>query len=130
MNNKSKLIIASIASVGLLLGAGVPVLAASRMGHFKMHSDTTKYEARAQQDGAKQSRVTSGLDRAIEKGKITSDQKAQILAKIDEIHNFRETLKDLPETQRKQAMDAKRNEIKQWASDNDVPIGMFLRRHK
>lgn len=130
MNNKSKLIIASIASLGLLLGAGVPALAASRMGHLQMHSDTTKYEGRTQQDGAKQSRITSKLDKAIEKGKITADQKAQILAKLEEMHNFRETLKDLPETQRKQAMDAKKDEIKQWASDNGVPMGMFLRRHK
>jgi len=126
MNNKSKLIIASIASVGLLLGAGVPVLAASRMGHFKMHSDTTKYEARAQQDGVKQSRVTSGLDRAIEKGKISADQKAQILAKIEEIRNFRETLKDIPVSQRKEAIKAKRTELKQWASDNGIKLGMLL----
>ena len=126
MNNKSKLIIASIASLGLLLGAGVPAIAASHMGHFKMHSDTNKYEGRTQQDGAKQSRIASKLDRAVEKGKITADQKSQILTKLDELHSFRETLKDLPESQRNEAIKAKRTELKQWASDNGIKLGMLL----
>ena len=130
MNNKTKLMITSLASVGLLIGAGVPALAVGHKGYPKTKPSTLASHTASEKQQTKQSKIASKLDRAVENGKITADQKTQILAKLDELHGFRETLKDLPHAERKQAVDAKRDEIKQWASDNGFPMGMFLLRHK
>ncbi len=126
MNNKTKLIITSFASVGLLIGAGVPALAVGHKLYPKTKPAALASHTTPERYQAKQSKIASKLDRAVEKGKITADQKAQILAKLDELHSFRETLKDLPEAQRKEAIKAKRTELKQWASDNGIKLGMLL----
>ena len=126
MNNKTKLIITSFASVGLLIGAGVPALAVGHKGYPKTKPSALASHTASEKQQTKQSKIASKLDRAVEKGKITADQKAQILAKLKEIRSLRETLKDLPQAERKQAVDAKRDEIKQWASDNGVKLGMLL----
>jgi len=130
MNNKTKLIITSLASVGLLIGAGVPALAVGHKLYPKTKAADLASHSAAEKHQTKQSKIASKLDRAVKNGKITADQKTQILAKLDELHGFRETLKELPQAERKQAVDAKRDEIKQWASDTGVPLGLFLRRHK
>lgn len=126
MNNKTKLIITSFASVGLLIGAGVPALAVGHKVYPKTKAGDIASHAASEKHPTKQSKITSKLDRAVEKGKITAEQKAQILAKLDELHSFRETLKDLPEAQRKEAIKAKRIELKQWASDNGIKLGMLF----
>jgi len=126
MNNKTKLIITSLASVGLLIGAGVPALAVGHKLYPKTKAADLASHSAAEKHQTKQSKIASKLDRAVKNGKITADQKAQILAKLDELHSFRETLKDLPEPQRKEAIKAKRTELKQWANDNGIKLGMLL----
>lgn len=126
MNNKTKLIITSFASVGLLIGAGVPALAIGHKLYPKTKAGDIASHAASEKHPTKQSKITSKLDRAVEKGKITAEQMAQILAKLEEIRSLRETLKDLPQAERKQAVDAKRDEIKQWARDNGIKLGMLF----
>ena len=130
MNNTSKLTIASIATVALLAGAAVPALAAVHMRSSNVQRSGVSEETKAASYSNRQARVADKLDRAVQSGKITADQKAQIIAKLAEMHSYRMSLKDLPQPERKQAIKSKKAELKQWAIDNGINLRMFAGGHK
>jgi Skp family chaperone for outer membrane proteins len=77
--------------------------------------DRSEHEAEMQQ------RDEERLTQAVTDGKITSEQKDKILAKQKELKAYMDSIKDKTESERHTLMDTKRDEVKQWASDNDIP---------
>ncbi len=65
------------------------------------------------------------LSQAVSDGKITEEQKDKIVAKIEEFDSEREAskgkAKQMSKEERKAMMDTKRNELKEWADQNDIP---------
>lgn len=124
MNNKTKLIIPVIISIGLLGYLALPALAHNKTAG----ANPSNNGARVKQHHNKVARINQRLNKAVQEGKITADQKALIEAKLTELRSYHLTLKDLPKDQRRQALEAKRAELVQWASDNGITIDLF--RHK
>jgi Tfp pilus assembly protein PilV len=65
------------------------------------------------------------LSEAVADGKLTEDQKAKILAKLDELQSQREanheSFKDMSSEERREAMEKRREELETWAEENDIP---------
>lgn len=53
-------------------------------------------------------------------GKISQEQADKINAKLEEMRSNMESMKDKTPTERKAAMDTKRDELKKWATDNGI----------
>ena len=65
------------------------------------------------------------LTTAVEEGKITEEQKQAILKKMDEIKGKMEKLRDLPAAERREALRSLRQELKDWAKDNNIDLGLI-----
>ena len=78
-------------------------------------------EDRAEHEAEKQQRLEKKLDKAVSDGEITSTQKDQITAKLEEIKSFLDSLKGKTPPEREAALKAKRAELKKWAKDNKIP---------
>lgn len=61
------------------------------------------------------------LSQAVTDGNINEDQKTQILQKLDELHAYMDNLPEQTEDERREAMEAKMDELRQWAQDNNIP---------
>jgi hypothetical protein len=72
------------------------------------------------------------LTQAVTDGKITDEQKQKILVKHEEMKAAREadmeSFNAMTDDQRKSAMEAKREELKTWAEENDIPTEYFMMR--
>jgi hypothetical protein len=79
-------------------------------------------EEREARQAEHQQKLEERLAQAVEDGNITEDQKSAILEKLAELHDEHESLKDLGPEERRDAMKDKREELKQWANDNDIPL--------
>ena len=69
------------------------------------------------------------LAQAVKDGKLTQAQADKITAKMAEMKTFMESQKDKTKEERKTAMEAKRDELKKWAEDNDIPEGYMPMGH-
>lgn len=75
------------------------------------------------------------LQKLVDAGTITADQKTKIEAKFKELQTAREadrgSLKDLTKEERKAKMDAQRTELEAWAKDNGIDVtklqGIFMK---
>lgn len=79
--------------------------------------DQNREEHRAEMEAKMEER----LNTAVSDGKLTQDQATKIKAKKAELKTFMESQKDSSHEDRHEAMQAKRNELKQWAEENDIP---------
>lgn len=78
--------------------------------------DRTEHEAEQQKD------FEAKLDQAVTDGKITSAQKTLILNKMSEMKTYMDSLKDKTDDERREAMKTKMDELKQWATDNNISM--------
>jgi hypothetical protein len=69
-----------------------------------------------------QQRLEDRLNKAVTDGKITQQQKTQILDKLKEMKTYIESLKDKTPEERRNLMKAKHDELKKWAQDNNIPL--------
>ena len=74
-----------------------------------------------------QAAMKARLDQAVKDGRITQAHEDQLIAKQQEMKTFMESLKDKTETERRIAMKAKMDEMKQWATDNGIPTDLMGR---
>ncbi len=82
-------------------------------------------EKTAEVKDAIDSRFEIMLEKAVEEGEITSKQKEEILAKKTEIAQNIEGLKDLPPEERRASFQELRENIKEWAENNDLDLKFF-----
>lgn len=69
----------------------------------------------------RQQKLEERLNKAVEDGKLTSGQKDKLLAKLDELQAEREELRGLSREERKAKLQQKKEELKAWANENDIP---------
>ncbi len=62
------------------------------------------------------------LDRLVDDGVITPDQKDMLEAKHEEMETAREEYRSLPPMERRDAMHELRDEMHQWAQDNGINL--------
>jgi len=95
---------------------------------FNLNKDEVKAvfeEEHAAHQAERKQEMKDRLSQAVKDGKLTQAQADKITAKMAEMKIFHESLKDKTKEERKAAMDAKRDELKKWAEDNDIPEGFF-----
>lgn len=117
MKFKKSLIIAStVGAIGLGALAVSPVaFAKANPGQKFLH-----FEHRAE-------RMNNRLDKAVKNGKITQAQEDAIKAKMQELVEWRKTLKDMTPQQRQDARKQKAQEINDWLKANNIPQNLFPR---
>ena len=76
-----------------------------------------------------ESRNEEMLDKLIEGGKITADQKMLILAKRAEIIQKQEAFRDLPQEERQTAIKSFQEELKAWAKENGIEENLIFFGH-
>lgn len=81
---------------------------------------------RAERQAEHQQKLEERLSQAVQDGTITETQKAKILAKLAELkakmEANREAFKDKSPEERKATLQQQREELRQWAADNDIPM--------
>lgn len=63
---------------------------------------------------------------AVEDGRLTAEQAEAIKLKHEEHEAFRQSLKGMDETERKEAMKTHMEESKAWAEEQGIPLGSFI----
>jgi hypothetical protein len=140
MNMKKPLLAAFAASIVTLGGvAGSGIVSAAASGGTsgstssladeiasKFHLNKSDVQAvvdqhRAEHQAERQKKFEDRLDQAVTDGKLTGDQKDQILAKQTELKDYMDSIKDKSPQERHQLMKAKLGELKTWAKTNNIP---------
>lgn len=140
-NYKKPLLVAGVAStiaLGTISGAGVVSAAtntdastdhmsglvdklASKFNLDKNEVKAVFEQDRSERQAERQKQVEERLSQAVTDGKITSEQKAAILAKQAELKEFHESIKDKTRAEKRELMKTKMAELKTWADENDIP---------
>lgn len=68
-----------------------------------------------------QQQLEGRLAQAVTDGTLTEDQKSKILAKQQQMQTFVDGLKGKTMQERRAATTSKRDELRQWATDNSIP---------
>lgn len=132
---KSLLIGGTLATVGVagIVGLGSASAATTTSGTslvdkiattFNLSKDDVQkvFDAdRAEHQAERTQAMQDRLAQAVKDGKLTQAQADAITAKHAEMQTFMDSLKDKTAEERRTAMDAKRDELQQWAEDNDIP---------
>ena len=81
-------------------------------------------------EAERQLRIEAELSAAVSDGELAEEQKAKILAKLDELESKaeanRDEFKDMSREERLKAMKQHHEELEDWAKENDIPDD-FLR---
>ncbi len=117
MNVKKSVLIASVIGV---IGASSLAVAPMAFAKANPGQKLLRFERHAQ-------RVNNRLDQAVKNGKITQAQEDAIKAKMQELVEWRKTLKDMTPQQRQDARKQKAQEINDWLKANNIPQNLFPR---
>ncbi len=140
---KKKLVVAAAATaIGLsaVLGVGLASAQSQSSGQstlvdqiaqkFNLNkNDVQKVfdDNRAEHEAKREQNMKARLDQAVKDGKLTQAQEDQILAKLQEMKTFMDSLKDKTPEERHAAMKTKHDELIQWAKDNNIPEQYVVR---
>lgn len=86
-------------------------------------------EDRTAHDAERQQRMEERLTQAVKDGKLTQTQADAITSKMAEMKTYMDSLKDKTEQERHDAMKTKMDELKQWATQNNIPHGYMPMGH-
>jgi hypothetical protein len=86
-------------------------------------------ENRTAHEAEHEQKVKERLDQAVKNGTLTQDQENKIIAKLQELKAKRDSLKDKTPAERREAMKAERDALKQWAKDNNIPEQYLMPHH-
>lgn len=75
---------------------------------------------RTEHDAERQQKLEERLSQAVTDGKITSEQKDEILAKLKDMQTYMDSIKDKSEDEKRSLMKTKMDELKKWAEDNNL----------
>lgn len=134
---KPLLVLGAVTGIGLagVTGLGVASAATNTGGtdsiidristKFNLNKDEVKAvfeEERAIHEVERQQEAEQRLTQAVTDGKITEEQKAKVLAKLEELKSNREDWQDKTSEEHREAMKELHQTLKQWAKDNDIPM--------
>jgi len=76
----------------------------------------------------REQRVSDRLDELIEDGTITEEQKTMVLEKHEEMRTRMEEIRneEMTADERREAMLSLREEIQEWADENDIPMEAMM----
>ena len=134
---------AALASLGIASVVGVGTVAAQESGstsladriatQFNLNKDEVQKvidEDRDARHAEMQQRAEERLQEAVDAGKLTAEQKDKIVAKMQELHEKREAQRDefqsMTRDERRAAIQAQREELEQWAQDNNIPVQYLM----
>lgn len=143
MKNQTKVIAIVMASLGIagVLGVGVALaqqgsgttLAERIASQFNLNKDDVQKvidQDRSDHRAEREKQYEERLQKAVDEGKLTSEQRDKILAKHKELETDREAQRDTmqgkTEQERRDAMKTKLDELKQWEKDNNIPSGYLM----
>ena len=142
---KSLLVLGVVSGVGLagITGLGVASAATGTASgatniidklSAKFHLDKDEVKAvfeeeRAEREAEHQQRMQDRLDQAVKDGKLTEEQKAKILAKLEELQTEREAWKHIAPEERRGAKMELHQSLEQWAKDNNIPMHYLMGIH-
>lgn len=97
---------------------------------FNLNKDEVKNvfeEDRATHEADREKSFSEKLQKLVDEGKLTADQKSKIEAKFKEMHEQRDANKDsnLTREQRKAEMKTHRDELKKWADENKINLDLI-----
>lgn len=99
---------------------------AAKFGLNKADVQAVFDEEHSEREAAHEARVAERLQKLVDDGTITAEQKSAIEAKIDELKAARESerdsFKDLSADERKAKMKEQKAELEQWAEENDLDL--------
>ena len=126
-------------TVAGLTGLGVASAASSSSGQdsiidklaskFNLNRDEVAavfQEAKTEHQAERQQKLDDRLTQAVKDGKITEEQKAKILAKLDELQKTRDAWKSKTPQERMAAKQELRGQLQQWAKDNGIPLEFLM----
>ena len=137
-DNKRKIIVVGTMSAGILTAMGV--LGSLGIGSVLAQEGSDDYPSIVQKIAErfnlnpsevndvfveeKEARVANRLHHLVENGEITEDKIDMIVAKMEEMHSEMDDLRDSDFTheERMEYMEELRNEMEEWAEENDIPI--------
>lgn len=117
--------VASVSAVSDSSAGGVDTLVTKIAEKFNLNKDDVQKvfdEERAVRIAEREQVMKDRLARAVTNGDLTQDQADMIVAKHQEMREFMEGLADKTADERRAAMQQKRGELNQWASDNNIPL--------
>lgn len=139
---KLALISGTLAAVGIASFVGLG--AASAQGENGQDSIATKIaqkfnlnkddvqkvfdEQREAHQADRKAEMKAKLDQAVKDGKITADQEAKLIAKLDEMKANRPDFKSMTDAEReaaRTAMETKRTEFEAWLTANNIPADLL-----
>lgn len=127
-----------VGSAAIIAGSSLSTLPALAQGSNNQPQQKNIFEIIAEKFGLKKGDVQKvvqdhhkqkaeeRLNKAVEDGKITEDQKKKIIEKMEDNFKFRESLKDKSPEERKEAIKKHREEMKKWAEENKIPIQFIM----
>ena len=138
--NKKKLIIGSLAALGTVAIIGVSGASAAASNpkqnlidaiasRFNLNKSDVQQVFDEQHDKMQaehQQTMKDRLQSAVDQGKITADQRDKIIAKLDELKKTRDSLKDKTPEDRRTAMKTQFDQLKKWASDNNILVQYLM----
>lgn len=88
-------------------------------------------EERAAREAEHAQKMEDRLTAAVAEGKLTEEQKAKIIAKLEELKASREGWNDKAPEERKATKQHLHEDLEQWAEDNNIPTEyLMFRVHK
>lgn len=85
-----------------------------------------RQEQMAEKQSEMQQKFEERLNQAVTDGKLTQEQANLIIAKKAELEAQRQNLQNGTPEENKEAMQEHRDELKQWAEDNNIPLQYFM----
>jgi hypothetical protein len=139
MKRKSLIVAAAVATLGVAGTTGLSIANAATdtssdptsslvqkiADKFKLNKSDVQAvfdEQRSEMEAKHEQEVKDNLTQAVTDGKITQDQADKITAKLKEIQTNRDAMKDKTVTERQQARQQNRDDMKQWAQDNGISL--------
>ena len=135
MNNKTKLIITSVVASSMLVVSAAPALAADTATKpsfwdkimlgigFKKDLSPEKKAARIEAMKAKHDqKLNARLDSAVAAGTITAEQKDVLKTKLQAIEDIKAQNAGKTKQEKRDAMKAAREDLKNWASNNNINL--------
>lgn len=133
-----------VLSIIVLTGVGIGVVGAHGDGSYssivdkiaekfnlnKEEVEEVFEEHREEKHQEMQSKLEEKLNKAVEDGKISEEQKQAIIVKKEEMRGKYEELKDLSLEERHEAMEEFKEEMNVWAEENDIDLKQFFGHKK
>ena len=95
---------------------------ASKFGVEEAEVESVFNEHRQEMQTEREAKFSAKLDEAVEAGEITAEQKQAILDKHEEMRSKHEELKDLSQEERREKMKGLKDEMRDWAEENDIDM--------